>query len=342
MSRKTFQLKRFPGNPVLTPRPNIEWEAKAVFNPAVILDKGIFKMLYRTYPKGLEFTGERGKRPGYRLKGNISYIGYAESKDGKKFIQRDTPLISPDKEFDKFGVEDPRVTKIGDTFYITYTAIDKPLWDKSQKPDVRIALATTKDFKTVIKHGVIGPPETSKAAALFPEKVNGGKIALALTISSDSENSHIAVRYYDSIQDLINPVPGSWEKFIKNSKDTALLGTYWWLQRGPELGAPPVKTSKGWLFIFSAESMSESWTIGAALSDLNEPHKLIARTPGYILQSVEPFERDGIVPNVTFPSGAVIVKDELYVYYGSADTVISLATCDLEELLDNLEQFKGR
>ena len=88
--------------------------------------------------------------------------------------------------------------------------------------------------------------------------------------------------------------------------------------------------------------MSDSWTISAALTDLKEPHKIIARIPGYILQPVKSYEMTGLVPNVTFPSGAVIVKDDLYVYYGGADTVICLATCKLNELLDYILQFKDR
>ena len=115
---------------------------------------------------------------------------------------------------------------------------------------------------------------------------------------------------------------------------------FWWLHRGPELGAPPIKTERGWLFIYSAESMSDSWIITAALTDKSEPHKLIARVSGYILQPVTEYERNGLVPNVTFPSAAIIVEDELYVYYGAADTVIGLATCKLNDLLDYLEESK--
>ena len=86
--------------------------------------------------------------------------------------------------------------------------------------------------------------------------------------------------------------------------------------------------------------MSDTWTITAALADINEPHRLLARASGYILQPVTDYERIGLVPNVTFPSSAVIVENELYIYYGAADTVIGLATCKLDELLNYLENFK--
>lgn len=343
----SFHLERYINSgqpePILTPRTDINWEAKAVFNPSVVYDNGIFRMLYRSYPDILAFGEPKGRKPGFSLKNPVSYIGYAESKDGIHFERRENPFISPDTEYDGFGCEDPRITKMGDTFYVTYTAIDSPI-DKYdiRKPNVRIALASTRDFVTVEKHGIIGPPKTSKASAFFPEKIAGGKIGLLMTISSDSTNSHVAIRYYDSIEEVLNQTDESWADFLKISQNTAVLKTEWWLHRGPELGAPPVKTDKGWLLIFSNESMSNSWTIGAALLDLDNPHKLIARTPGYILQPANEYEMSGIVPNVTFPEGAVVVDDTLYVYYGAADTTIGLATCKVGGLLEYLESFKDK
>jgi predicted GH43/DUF377 family glycosyl hydrolase len=334
-----FQLTRYPSNenptPILIPRKEVLWEGKAVFNPSVIYDDGVFKMLYRTYPNNLELTTPRLKRPGFYFKNQTSYIGYAESKDGINFDRRDTPFISPDTEYDGFGCEDPRITKIGDIFYITYTAIDSPIHErKIKEPNVRIALASTKDFVTVKKHGIIGPPARSKAAAFFPETVKDGKIGLLMTVSADSTTSRVVTRYYDSLEEVLEST--NWDEFLENG--TATLQTEWWLHRGPELGATPIKTNKGWLMIFSAESMSDTWTIGAALLDINNPDLLIARTAGYILQPVTEYEREGLVPNVTFPEGAVIVEDKLYVYYGAADTVIGLATCNVHELLDYLEK----
>ncbi len=341
MSQKyKFQLERYPSNenpqPILIARKEISWEAKAVFNPSVIYDEGIFKMLYRTYPNNLELTTPKLKRPGFHFKNQTSYIGYAESKDGINFERRNEPFISPDTEYDKFGCEDPRITKIGDTFYITYTSIDSPIHEKHIKqPNIRIALATTKDFIDIKKIGIIGPPISSKAAALFPEKVKNGKIGFIMTVSADSTTSRVVTKYYNSIEDIAKTTQKEWDEFLSSKKAT--LKTEWWLHRGPELGSTPIKTDRGWLLIFSSESMSDTWTIGAALLDINDPDKLIARTPGYILQPVTDYERDGLVPNVTFPEGAVVVDNKLYVYYGCADTVIGLATCDINELLNYLE-----
>ncbi len=342
-----FNLERYPSNehpaPVLTPRPEVSWEAKAVFNPGVIYDDGVFRMLYRTYPAITEEREPRLYRPGRFFKNQMSYIGYAESKDGIHFVRRDQPFIAPDIDCDRHGCEDPRITKIGDTFYITYTAIDAPLNEDGKKwPNVRIALATTKDFITVTKHGIVGPQNHSKAAAFFSAPVAGGKTALVLTASSDSVNSHVAIRYFDSPQDAMTPSDEKWQVFLESSQETAVLKTAWWLDRGPELGAPPIKTDRGWLLIYSSESMSDSWTVSAALLDLEHPEKLIARTPGCLLQPVTEYERIGLVDNVTFPSAAVVVGDELCVYYGAADTVIGLAKCKLNDLLDYIETFKGK
>lgn len=338
-----FFLTRYPSDevsePIMSPRKDIPWEARAVFNPAVLYENGLFRMLYRTYPDTLKESAPRLTRPGFRFHNQVSYIGYAESTDGKHFIRRDIPFISPEADYDRFGCEDPRITKFEDTYYITYTAIDAPIGG-SKTPNVRIALASTKDFITVQKHGVIGPPIKSKASALFCEQVNNGKIGLALTISSDSTNSHVAIRYFNSMSHLLTYSEKDWRLFLDSSLEKALLETKWWLHRGPELGAPPIKTKEGWLFIYSAEAMSDTWTITAALSDLKEPHKLISKAPGYILQPVTKYEREGLVPNVTFPSAAVIVREDLYVYYGAADTVIGMATCKLNTLLEYLNMHK--
>jgi predicted GH43/DUF377 family glycosyl hydrolase len=338
-----FRLTRYPSNenpfPILTPRPDVDWEGVAVFNPSVIKDGEKFIMLYRTYPKGTVELGSKPFRPGKYLANQKSNIGYAQSVDGINFERRDTPLIAPSESYDMFGCEDPRVTKIDDTFYITYTAIDSPLDDSSKKPNVRIALATTKDFVTITKHGIIGPSKQSKAAAFFPSTING-KVALVMTVSSDTTKSHIVIRYFNTFDELLEKSVEGWQKFLEISEANAVLKTYNWLHRGPELGAVPILTDKGWLLIFSAESMSDTWTVSAALLDKDDPTKLVARATGYLLQPATDYERNGLVPYVTFPEGAVIVGDELYVYYGCADSVIGLATCKLHELLDYLERCR--
>jgi predicted GH43/DUF377 family glycosyl hydrolase len=312
----------------------MSWEAGAVFNPAIIKDGELYRMLYRTYPSNLAFGESRGYRPGNYLKNQISHIGYAESIDGVDFTQNNQPFISPDTNFDAFGCEDPRITKIGDTFYITYTAIDGSLDDRENPPHIRIALATTKDFKSIEKHGIIGPNKNSKAGAFFSVEETR-KYAFALTIDPDTQNSYVAIRYFDSIKDIFNNNTANWDSFMQ-SEENILFKTEPWLERGPELGAPPIQTDAGWLWIYSSESMSNSWTVSAALSEIANPHKIISRTTGNILEPATEYEMNGIVPNVTFPSGALITDETLNVYYGAADTVIGLAQCNIDTLVNNL------
>src|SRR3989344_1661561 len=249
-----FWLERYPSNenprPILEPRPEVEWEGRAVFNPSVVYDSGIFHMVYRTYPSTLKESTPRLNRAGYYFENNISCVGYAQSTDGINFERRNLPFISPDTGL-----------------------------------------------------------------------------------------SHISIRYYDNIEQLIGASSESWGEYF--TKEQIVMKTQPWLYRGPELGAVPVKTKLGWLIIFSSEAMSASWTIGAALLDAESPHKLIARAPGCILQPVATYKREGLVPNVTFPEGAVVAGDNLYVYYGCADTVIGLATCKLNDLLDYITKYEA-
>jgi len=94
---KKFHLSRYPSDenaqPILIPRKDVSWESKAVFNPSVVKDGNIFRMLYRTYPNELKETTLRLTRPGFRFENQISRIGYAESKDGKNFVLLATLFI---------------------------------------------------------------------------------------------------------------------------------------------------------------------------------------------------------------------------------------------------------
>jgi predicted GH43/DUF377 family glycosyl hydrolase len=334
MPRPDFLLTRFPSEsspkPILTPRHDIDWEGGAVFNPTVFYENGKFVMLYRAFPTSLKSGEPRLYRPGFKLLNNVSFIGIAESSDGEIFVRKDQPFIRPSESYDKYGCEDPRVTKFEEFFYITYTAIDAPLWEKDTKPNIRIALARTKDFISIEKLGVLGPVVKSKAACIWPERI-GGKIGFAFTENADSSNSEVKIKYFDQVEQILSTT--RWEDAI------TLINTENWLHRGPELGAVPIKTDAGWLMIYSSESMTDSWSVSAALFDLDNPQIMIGRTKGFILESATDYERNGLGPNVVFPSGAVLVGDEIWVYYGAADTVIGLAKGKLSDLLGNLKKY---
>lgn len=322
-----MKLKRYHGNPILEKNPEVSWEAGSVLNPSVLYEDGLFRMVYRA-------TNDikRDEDGGY-----MSSIGYAESKDGIHFTRSSKPIISPDQEYEKrLGCEDPRVTKIGDTYYLYYTAVGGEEIDWG----IRIALATSKDFKKWKKHGIVGPRHsTSKAAVLFPEKI-GGHYIWFYTWESDSPLSSIMQVKYEDLDEVIHSPRSLIEESIE-SYDTHVVfrppvGVY----RGAEVGAVPIKTKDGWLFIYCNANVSDhpEWTISAALLDLHNPRKILGYTKEPILKPETEEELEGVVDNVVFPEGAVIVGDELYVYYGSGDQGICLATCNVNELLHYLQK----
>lgn len=320
-----MQLKRYPYNPILQKNKNHPWEAGSVLNPSVLYDNGIFRMVYRA-TNNIN-TKEEGEY--------ISSIGYAESTDGVHFTRFSEPLIIPDQEYEsQGGCEDPRVTKIEDTYYLYYTACKV----KNNNWTVRIALATSRDFKTWKKHGIVGPAHTtSKAACLFPEKINDQYI-MFYTWMSDSPLSSIMQAKFDNIEDVINPPKELMKANIDHYENNVVFQPPKPVYRGAEVGAVPIKTRYGWLFIYCNANVSNhpEWTISAALLDLHDPRKILAVTKDPILKPETDHELKGVVNNVTFPEGAVVVGQELYVYYGSGDQGICLATCNLKKLLQNL------
>lgn len=296
-----------------------------MLNPNVLYDNGIFRMTYRATN-----DIQRNIEGGY-----ISSIGYAESTDGIHFTRFPTPLIAPDQPYEENGgCEDPRVTKIGNTYFLYYTAcrVENNYWN------IRIALATSTDFKTWKKHGIVGPAHTtSKAACLFPEKVHGQYVML-FTWESDSPLSSIMQARFNTINEITHPVSNFMADIIDKYHDNVVFKPPKPVFRGAEVGAPPIKTQYGWLFIYCNANTTDhpEWTISAALLDLDNPRKILAETPEPILRPEHPTELQGVVNNVTFPEGAVVVGDELYVYYGSGDQGCCLATCGIDELLDYL------
>ncbi len=320
-----MKLKRYKGNPILAKNPKNEWEAGSVLNPSVLYDNGIFRMVYRA-TNDIHLY-EKGRY--------ISSVGYAESTDGIHFKQFPEPLIAPDQEYEKrLGCEDPRVTKIGDTYFLYYTAVGGTI----RGEDVRIALATSKDFKTWKKHGIVGPQHTtSKAACLFPEKINGQYIML-YTWMCDSPISSIMQVRFDTLQDVIIPPKGFIADTIEHYEENVVFQPPERVYRGAEVGAVPIKTKDGWLFIYCNANTSDhaEWTISAALLDLHDPRKILAETESPILTPETYEEKTGVVNHVVFPEGAVVVDDELYIYYGSGDQGICLATCKLNDLMKYL------
>ena len=181
---------------------------------------------------------------------------------------------------------------------------------------------------------MIGPNVKSKAGTIFPEKINR-KIGMLFTWKPDTPDSSIVYASFNSINQLLNPPKEYWINFKFSLKDHIVFSPTKKIFRGPEVGAPPLKTQKGWLLIYCGAARKKIWSISATLLDLKNPRKIVSSSK-QILNPEKEYELKGLVPNVIFPSGAVIVKDKLFVYYGAADKTCCLATCSLNDLLKYL------
>lgn len=329
---KDFQtlFKKPDHNPIISPIAHHPWESRATFNSAAVLEDGKVHFIYRA-------LGDT----------DLSVLGYATSKDGLHIDERfDEPIYVPREPFetpggyafktfaDHFasgggygGVEDPRITKIDDTFYMTYVA-----FDGVNHPRVALTSISVEDF---LKHDwekwekpklISSPGMVNKNAVIFPEKVNGKYVVYHRVYPN------VLIDYVDDLK-FDNYLQG--HHFIpprKNSWDSKKIGA----------GAPPIKTKDGWLFVYQSVGYKDphQYKIGAMLLDLNNPSKVIARTSSPIVAPVESYENEGFKAGVAYPCGAVALDGKLHVYYGGADTVVCAASTDLDRFLYEMKRDK--
>ncbi|MDP3987543.1 MAG: hypothetical protein Q8P80_00160 [Candidatus Levybacteria bacterium] len=317
-------IKRIDENPILKPKRIHSWEAEAVFNGCPVRkDEGIY-LLYRALSLPHYHTLAQTKLI-------VSDIGIAESKDGVNFHNRKR-FITPEYSWERFGCEDPRVTKLDGKYYVFYTALSTFPF---RAEGIRVGMAISKDLRTIQEKHLV-TPFNAKGMALFPEKING-KIWAVLTVHTDLPPSKICLASFDKEEDIWREI--YWQKWYEDFEKYSLP-----LARKPEdhveVGAPPLKTKEGWLLIYSHIrnyfSSKPLFGIEAVLLDLENPLKIIARTKAPLLVPEEYYERIGLVPNVIFPSGAILENNLIYLYYGAADTTCCLATIDTQALLTKL------
>lgn len=317
-----IKFERFLENPILLPSIRNDWEGKAAFNGCVVKEKDKFHLVYRAQSKTRQHQG-------YNME--VSSIGYAKSSDGIHF-KDNRQFIEPEFDWELYGCEDPRVTRLDNKYFIFYTALSSYPFSAD---GIKVGLAITKDFKKIEeKHPVT--PFNAKAFALFPDRING-KIAAILSANTDIPPARTSIAYFDREADI-------WSKDYWNDWYAHLSDHGVHLHRGGndqvEVGAPPIKTDHGWILIYSYIqnylSGERIFGIEASLLDLNNPQKVLARTQEPLLIPQENYELYGNVPNVVFPTGAVVHNEKLFVYYGASDTSIGLATCDYQDLLQDL------
>ena len=303
-----LKLSRFNGNPILTPREDQSWETDGVFNPSAVSAGGAIHLLYRAV------DGDR-----------VSRLGYARTVNGTDFTFRSSnPVLEPSAQWEEFGCEDPRISRLDGAFFVTYTAFSR------RGP--RIALASTKDFTSFEKHGLVGPDLNDKDFVLFPERINGKVVILHRL------DSKIQIAYFDNVAALTDSRE-FWSSYVTHINDFEVIGPKNpWEECKVGVGPSPIRTDRGWLVLYHGVSVHRVYRVGAVLLDLEEPAKVLARTSKPILEPETEFEKRGIVPNVVFPAGGVILNGDLLIYYGGADRVSCVAKTPVGDFLDELEK----
>lgn len=296
-------VKRYPLNPILT-RDNIPYPVATVHNAGVVKHEDRYIMLFRSH----------------RHNGR-SVIGKAESRDGFLFKADPEPFMMPATEgvfaeYEACGIEDLRICPVEGEYLLAYSAYSKH--------GVRIALARTHDFKSIERISLITQADT-RNVVIFPEKFAGRYARL------DRPHSEIS----------------PWSIWISYSPDLIHWGDsrvvmkpmlYHWdeMKIGP--GAPPFKTSQGWLHIYHGvfQTMAGAvYRLGAALHDLQDPATIIGVSDQWILQPEDPWEISGYVPNVVFTCGAVPEADgTVKIYWGGADSVMCVGIAVIDDLID--------
>lgn len=293
-------FKRHKANPIIMPK-DVPYQSNTVFNAGVTDLGDEVLMLVR-----IESCSGR------------SHLTVARSRDGvSSWHFEEAALMHPadGHEYESFGVEDCRITRMEDldAWILAYTAYSGI--------GAGVALAKTKDFKSVERLGIAFPPE-DKDAALFPRKING---LYAIVHRPAEMGGNIWVSYSPDL-----------EYWGKSQLVLPVRGGPWWDGARVGAGLPPIETPEGWLLIYHGVKVVAGhpiYRVGAALLALDDPHRMLGRARRWLMNPDAPYEWYGDAPNVVFPTGGFIRGDELWMYYGAADSCICLATVKMDEIL---------
>jgi predicted GH43/DUF377 family glycosyl hydrolase len=327
----------------------LPFEDEAVLNPAIYQDGNTVHMLYRAVRKG-----------------NYSTIGYCKFDGPLNLIQRnEEPLLIPQFDYESHGIEDPRLVKIDDVYYLSFTSYDGV--------NALGSLCTSVDLKNFERQGIIVPQLSydefkrladcsgplnvkyerfhvhnnilnnpnrkllmwDKNLVFFPRKING-KLFFVHRIRPD-----IQIASVNNLQELTKEY---WENYLIHLEDKILL-TSKYKHEASYIGGgcPPIETDKGWLFIYHGVHDSPNgyvYNACASLLSLENPQIEIARLPYALFKPEFEWEIIGDVNDVVFPTGTALFDDTLYIYYGAADKRIACASLSLKELLIELESNK--
>jgi predicted GH43/DUF377 family glycosyl hydrolase len=314
----------------------LDFENDGVLNPAVIKEGNIFHLFYRAVRKG-----------------NFSTIGYCKLDTPLTVKERmDKPLLSPEFEYESHGMEDPRIVKIDGLYYLSYIAFNGT--------NALGAFATSLDLAHFKKMGIIVPQIkyddfnrltegkgqlnekylrynrgadllADKDLVFFPRRING-KLTFLHRIKPDIQIA--------AINDLKEMGKEFWERyFLHFDENIVLTPKYPHEISYVGSGCPPIETEHGWLLIYHGvmdTAKGYEYSACAALLDLNDPRKEIARLPYPLFKPELDYELAGDVDDVCFPTGTVLVEDTLYIYYGAADDIIACASVSFLGLINEL------
>ena len=330
---------------IILEKRNLEFENAGVLNPAIYKEGDSVHIFYRAVTEG-----------------NFSTIGYARLDGPLHHAERwDKPIMVPEFEYESHGVEDARIVKIDDLFYMTYTGYDGI--------NARGALATSKDLKTFKRHGIIVPPITyskfvflaettgkvnenyyrnhkfyyqeadpdkkmllwDKNVIFFPRRIDGKLVFLHRI------RPGIQIVKVESLDELNKEF---WKAYFPDFHNHIVMDPLY--QHESDYiggGCPPIETKEGWVLIYHGVESTEKgliYSACAALLDLNDPSKEIARLPYALISPEYVWERRGEVNNVVFPTGTALFGDTLFIYYGAADERIGCASVKLSALVQEL------
>ncbi len=341
--------RRFPENPILTPSDVLPstpcMKVECLLNPGVFRFNGHTCLLLRvaerpeqkedrtSFPiftpdgalKIMEFDNrdpklDRSDPRVFRYNGEhylstLSHLRLVESLDGATFSENGFPPIFGQGELETYGIEDCRVTQIGDTYYLTYTEVSAN--------GVGVGLRSTRDWRRIESHGMIFPPH-NKDCAIFEDLIGGRYYALHRPSSPEIGGNYIwlaespDLTHWGNHRCLARTRPGLW--------DSARVGA----------GAAPIRTSAGWLEIYHGADPRHRYCLGALLLDLEQPWKVLARSGDPIMEPTAEYERSGFFGNVVFTNGHLVEGDTLTMYYGASDSVICGARFSICEILSTL------
>lgn len=327
---------------VVLKKTDLSFENDSVLNPGIYQEGTTIHMLYRAVRNG-----------------NYSTIGYCKLEGPLKVVERNnTPLMIPYSDEANKGIEDPRIVKIDGVYYVTYTAYNGI--------NALGALATSTDLKTFERGGIIVPKFTfddfkrlaecsnlvnakyfrhvrhfganeevylwDKDVMFFPRKI-GGKLAFLHRIRPG-----IQLVMVNSLEELTKEY---WDHYFLHFNDNIIMDPVGVNHESGYIGAgaPPIETELGWLLIYHGvydTSEGYIYSAAAALLDINDPTKVIARLIDPLFIPEFDYELNGVVNNVVFPTGTALFDDTLYIYYGAADKCIACASVSLKELLQEL------